>query len=230
MFIDNCGAHGNITNLKAIYLEFLPPNTTSVLQPIDQGVITNLKVHYQLRLFNRVLLCVDCGKNYVVDVLSAIGILSDAWKAVTVDTICNCFHHAGFVLDDEDTATGHDPAAELSPDTNIIDDLHASGVDIPAVTFEQFANLDSAVLPCAELDDEEIVRQVLEPPQVDSDSDDDAPPTPQPSSADLAQALMTLFSVYSDSLTLSEIQADLIARKRAPVQSRIDNFFRPLGP
>ncbi|KAH7949003.1 hypothetical protein HPB49_004161 [Dermacentor silvarum] len=154
-----------------------------------------------------------------MDVLSAIGILSDAWKAVTVDTIRNCFHHAGFVLDDEDSATGHDPAAELPPDTNIIDDLRASGVDIPAVTFEQFANFDSAVLPCADLDDEEIVRQVLEPPQVDSDSDDDAPPTPQPSSADLAQALTTLFSVYSDSQTLSEIQADLIARKRAPVQS-----------
>ncbi|KAH6924105.1 hypothetical protein HPB50_011824 [Hyalomma asiaticum] len=51
--------------------------------------------------------------------------------------------------------------------------------------FEQFVVFDSAVRPCAELDDEEIVRQVLEPPQVDSDSDDDASPTPQPSRADM---------------------------------------------
>ncbi|KAH7970479.1 hypothetical protein HPB49_007761 [Dermacentor silvarum] len=105
------------------------------------------------------LLCVDHGKNYVVDVLSAFGILSDVWKAVTADTIRNCFHRAGFVLDDEDSATGHDPAAELPPDMNVIDNLRASRVDIPTVTFEQFANFDSAVLPCAELDDE-IIRQV----------------------------------------------------------------------
>ncbi|XP_049519501.1 tigger transposable element-derived protein 4-like [Dermacentor silvarum] len=147
MFVYNCGAHGHITSLKAIDLEFLPPNT-SVLQPMDQGVIKNLKVHYRSHLLNRVLLWVDRGKKYVVDVFSAISILSDAWKAVTVDTIRNCFRHAAFVLD-EDSATGHDPAAELPPDTNVTDDLRASGVDIPAVTFEQFANFDSAVLPCA---------------------------------------------------------------------------------
>ncbi|KAH7959800.1 hypothetical protein HPB49_013956 [Dermacentor silvarum] len=150
-------------------------------------------------------------------------ILSDAWKAVTIDTIRNCFRHAGFVLDSEDSATGHELAAELPPyneryrrynDDNVlvIDERYQRppcqwGY---AVTFEQFANFDSAILPCAEVYDE-IVRQVLEPSQVDSDSDDDAPPTPQPSSADLVQALTTLFSVYSDSQTLWDIQADLIA-------------------
>ncbi|KAH6935355.1 hypothetical protein HPB50_005340 [Hyalomma asiaticum] len=40
-----------------------------------------------------------------------------------------------FVLD-EDSATDHDPVAELPPDTNVIDDLRASGVDIHAVTFD----------------------------------------------------------------------------------------------
>lgn len=37
----------------------------------------------------------------------------------------------------------------------------------------------------AELGDE-IIRQLLEPAHVDSDCRDDAPPTPQPSNADLA--------------------------------------------
>lgn len=78
MFVDNCGAHGHISNLKAITSKFLPPNTTSVLQPMDQGVIKNLKLHYRSRLLNRVLLRVDSDKSYAVDVLSAIIILSDA--------------------------------------------------------------------------------------------------------------------------------------------------------
>jgi len=31
LFVDNCSAHPKITGLKAIKLEFTPPNTTSVL-------------------------------------------------------------------------------------------------------------------------------------------------------------------------------------------------------
>ena len=40
--MDNCSAHNldRITkNLSQIRVEFLPPNTTSVLQPCDQGII-----------------------------------------------------------------------------------------------------------------------------------------------------------------------------------------------
>ena len=44
--IDNCPAHPEIKNLTNINLIFLPPNTTSVLQPMDQGVTRSLKAHY----------------------------------------------------------------------------------------------------------------------------------------------------------------------------------------
>lgn len=39
MIVDNCPAHPAISGLKAIDLIFLPPNTTSCTQPMDQGVI-----------------------------------------------------------------------------------------------------------------------------------------------------------------------------------------------
>ena len=39
LMIDSCPAHSEIKNLTNINLIFLPPNTTSVLQPMDQGVI-----------------------------------------------------------------------------------------------------------------------------------------------------------------------------------------------
>ncbi|XP_042912021.1 uncharacterized protein [Parasteatoda tepidariorum] len=44
---DNCTAHANIPELASIELVFLSPNVTSVLQPLDQGVIENLKVNYR---------------------------------------------------------------------------------------------------------------------------------------------------------------------------------------
>ena len=43
LLIDSCPAHPKIKNLMKINLIFLPPNTTSVLQPMDQGVIRSLK-------------------------------------------------------------------------------------------------------------------------------------------------------------------------------------------
>lgn len=43
------------TILKNITLNFLPPNTTSLLQPMDQGIINNLKIKYRQRLIKYIL-------------------------------------------------------------------------------------------------------------------------------------------------------------------------------
>ena len=39
LFVDNCTAHHHIQDLQSIELIFLPPNTTSEIQPCDQGII-----------------------------------------------------------------------------------------------------------------------------------------------------------------------------------------------
>ena len=44
LIIDNCPPHPNVDSFKAIQLVFLPSNTTSKTQPMDQGVIRALKV------------------------------------------------------------------------------------------------------------------------------------------------------------------------------------------
>lgn len=41
LFVNNCSAHEHVTNVKAIQLEFLPPNEMSILQPMDQSLIRN---------------------------------------------------------------------------------------------------------------------------------------------------------------------------------------------
>ncbi|XP_062597709.1 tigger transposable element-derived protein 6-like [Saccostrea cucullata] len=43
LVIDNCPAHPKIPALQSIELIFLPPNTTSKTQPMDQGIIQNMK-------------------------------------------------------------------------------------------------------------------------------------------------------------------------------------------
>ena len=44
MIVDNCPAHPEVSGLKAIKLQFLPPNTTSCTQPMNQGVIRHILI------------------------------------------------------------------------------------------------------------------------------------------------------------------------------------------
>lgn len=74
--VDNCPAHPHIENLKSITM-FLPPNTTSVLQPMDQGIIRALKSHFRKNVVLKMIqLLDDCGSSSVeypkITVLDAI--------------------------------------------------------------------------------------------------------------------------------------------------------------
>ena len=62
LILDNCSAHiqtRDLANhgivLKNTKLLYLPPNTTSKIQPCDAGIIRNFKVYYRKR-FNEHLL------------------------------------------------------------------------------------------------------------------------------------------------------------------------------
>ena len=44
LFMDNAGPHPDNIQLTNVKVIFFPPNTTSVSQPLDQGIIKNFKV------------------------------------------------------------------------------------------------------------------------------------------------------------------------------------------
>ena len=86
-FVDNCTAHPDLSGLNAIKLIFLPPNTTSKLQPMDQGIIKNLKVHYRKNMLLRYVAAVDGKQEFSVNLLDAIHMLSNAWKSVLPQSV-----------------------------------------------------------------------------------------------------------------------------------------------
>ncbi|KAH7955840.1 hypothetical protein HPB52_004157 [Rhipicephalus sanguineus] len=135
-----------------------------------------------------VLLSSDSGKSYAVDLWSAVGMLADSWKAVTQQTLRNCFRHASFLLDAETTVSPRVDSMcdELPPADIAFDDLHAAGVSITAgITFEGFADADEYLELCAELTDDEIIQVTSD----DSDTEtEEAAPT-QPMSLELTRAL-----------------------------------------
>ena len=53
LVVDNFPAHPIIEGLKAVELVFLPPNTTSKTQPMDQGVICSLEAKYHNKSYSK---------------------------------------------------------------------------------------------------------------------------------------------------------------------------------
>jgi hypothetical protein len=62
LLIDNCPAHIiDCINLKHIKVMFLPANTTSIIQPCDQGIIRTFKAYYRSAIRGKVLAVIDNG-------------------------------------------------------------------------------------------------------------------------------------------------------------------------
>ena len=108
--IDNCTVHPDVEQLNSIELIFLPPNTTSHTQPMDQGIIRALKAKYRSLAVRKLIAALE-KKNPVptISILSAMTMLEKAWNAVSNKTFTNCFKKAGIsekelekVLNDED--------------------------------------------------------------------------------------------------------------------------------
>jgi len=108
LVLDNCTAHPNTSlSLKNIKFKLLPPNTTSLTQPLDMGVIQNLKVKYRATLVNYILEKIEDNllepKSTVIDIskkiniLQAIQFISDSWCDVSSQTIKNCICKCDFL-------------------------------------------------------------------------------------------------------------------------------------
>ena len=94
LVLDNASCHPATLQrlLKSIKLVFIPPNTTSVIQPMDQGIIANFKRKFQGVYLKS--LCRPDSSWIILDVCVAI---KQAWGMVTPVTVANSFRHCGFI-------------------------------------------------------------------------------------------------------------------------------------
>lgn len=126
LFLDNATSHSKIL-LDNVKLVFLPPNTTSHCQPLDQGIIQNFKILYRQYLIKRLLTFIDSGCDFEaseksLNLTSALIWITSAWKKVSPLTIKKCFSKAGFyeIVQEEASFCEEDeiPLAQLFPSIN----------------------------------------------------------------------------------------------------------------
>jgi hypothetical protein len=100
LLLDNAPTHAvrtiELTNVNVL---FLPPNTTSHIQPMDAGIISAFKKRYRSFQLGMAL---DREKNgvkniYKVDILQAMYWCRDSWTMASPASIKNCWCHTGLL-------------------------------------------------------------------------------------------------------------------------------------
>ncbi|KAF2900123.1 hypothetical protein ILUMI_06064 [Ignelater luminosus] len=163
LLLDNALSHPSEEDLvkgdiKAI---FLPPNVTSLIQPMDQGVIEWLKRRYRRKYISSILEKSEEGCNIFeamksLNIKDVIYTIAESWEELKPDTLRKSWH------------------------------LQTVQVNVPANEVEEWiAQCDEDCETSEELNDDEIIAAVLEnnseeTVNEDSDGDNDKPPTPTP--------------------------------------------------
>lgn len=82
--LDNCKSHGDAVLLAHPNVEilFLPPNTTSLIQPMDQCVIATFKSYYLKRVLQAMIRHVN--KHRACENFSSQNVVKDFWKSFSI--------------------------------------------------------------------------------------------------------------------------------------------------
>ena len=207
LVLDNAPSHVHISTTH-VELYFLPPNTTALSQPMDQGIIKCMKDRYRKQISRRMLDALDANRPFSITLLDSLLMIRRAWDAVSPETIAHCFRHCHFdtsslpltepdrALDDEDEL----PLSEL------LQLLHKRGADVDT-NAEDVLQMDDALATEAELSDQDIIDQVKMSVEEDIDDDDavtDDVEDDPPKTASYTEAVLGLDACISYMQTLED--------------------------
>jgi len=194
LIIDNCRAHPVIKTLKAIKIVFLPPNTTSLTQPMDQGIINSMKsIYHRTLIQDHMLVAMEKKVPFTWNVLEAINLIHKAWRQTSKSTIRNCFGHCGFKVpapapnpapapdadeDDlnllfypSDSEEEEDDEEDNIPLSTLSMKLKRVGINMNEAEIEQYIRSDDQTPTMMTLTDEDIIQAVTVEEEVEEDEE-----------------------------------------------------------
>lgn len=240
LLLDNAPSHV-VQTYSNIRIQFLPPNTTSKLQPMDQGMLRLVKVGYRASISDMYLDGIQNNEEAKV-VMKKINIkvvcdlVVSAWASVKATTIQNCFSKAGIL---------HHvplPLQTSGPSTEVWDRVQVA-LDVD-VEFEAYATADDTVESSQHLSEEEIIQAVLndckehqdnpdqEAESGNDDDDDDISETAVKSYQDCLESLVHIRAYFQrnkmDTDVVERLEKQLLDHKLANSsrQSLILSFLK----
>ena len=245
LLLDNFSGHelgvelvGGLDGLDNTRIAWLPPNTTSHWQPLDQGIIATFKLYYRKQWIAYMLRQYEGNKdpNQTVSLLKAVQWCRVAWnQCVSAKHIQQCFWKATIIKKPVviDNVEPEDTSAE-------IDELRAQIASLPYI--DDYMSVQEFVDPADELiddKDDNIMASVIDRYSRDKEDEVDEVESSdiedeEVSTADAIRALELLKmhqlkSKYGSALHLSNLDKlgrDLMAEKYSGgKQSTIEKYY-----
>ncbi|XP_042230430.1 jerky protein homolog-like [Homarus americanus] len=99
LILDNCSAHPKADLLVKdnVFVAYLPPNCTSLIQPQDNGIILSMKCKYRSLLMRRLVSSVNSGtpaQKFIKEfnIKDAVYCVANAWTSIKTSTLKNGWH------------------------------------------------------------------------------------------------------------------------------------------
>jgi hypothetical protein len=194
-----------------IHIRFLPKNSTSIYQPLDQGIIKNAKVYYKKQWLQFLINHFENGLNPYSEMtlLHAVRWISSSWKMnVTTTTIYSCFRKSTVIKDAIPLAIHPPPNLE-----QLFQRLEVASNVRNTMDLANFLNpVDEDIDEDSQASDD--IQQILESHLQAEDQEEEEeideplpPPPPSASHALSAIQLVQSFLEYQEDSTASEMSA-----------------------
>ena len=179
LLLDNCSAHPNEEQLISkdgkVIAKFLPPNVTSLIQPMDQGVLVSIKRCYRKKILEDLVLQNDEGKSITdhlktINLLKVSTIVAACWNEISANTIRLSWRKIlPEVSDPQDVAPEfiEYPTAEFGSMFQLLDQ------EMEEDEIEDWLGCDEQDMGYAHLNDDEIVSRITQEPMQQSSEDSD---------------------------------------------------------
>lgn len=249
LLLDNAPSHPSAEALNSLdpnfQVMYLPPNVTSLIQPMDQGVIEKLKRLYRKQVLRRLLL-EDGTEGSVVAFSKALNLkhccymIADAWDSLTKDNLQNAWKKLWTLSEEPEVEEEN-----INSEQNDIDEFVDLFGIIPGFTdcdkndAVDWLNGDSTDPGYQILDDDEIISSLKNQEDDDHDNDsssDESVNAPnKPSHAEAFAAFETGLEWFErqdecrqTQLLLLKRLRDLAAQKRVAAvrQLKINDFIK----
>ena len=258
LLLDNAGCHppdqlqAKFSNVR-VKIVFLPANTTSKLQPLDLGMISNFKLHYRRLLLQYVLAKIDTANSATevtksINVLTAIRWVALAWREDKSTTIQKCFRNAGVLSTDLHISAldEEDPFQDIDEDFDMSSLISCTMGTLHQCSVEEHVNGDNSLSVCVDMADEQWDKNFLdslteevEPVTGDVEEEEEEfnVPPPVPKLQSYKEAIRSLEDIkifledrgcFEQASTASSLLAQMATRHSYTLmQSTLDHYFEP---
>lgn len=212
LLLDNCKAHPPAEELVVgnIFVVYLPPNVTSLIQPMDQGVIQNFKMNYQ-KSFMRKLVNYDDGSipdfQKQFNIKDAIFMASLAWQDVKQQTLMRCWRKlyplVMFEEEGDEDFEGFQCARKKAVVTELKEMGGCAKLNVTDAALQEWVDVDKSEAVTFTLSDEELINAVVQErheKMTEADSEEEDDPEPKVSWKDAARGL-AVFVKFAEQCT-----------------------------